>query len=186
MQPAEDGRRGASATRATSRCGRAPSRTSRRGQLALAVGPRPARLAHRVLGDGRRSTSARSSTSTAAGSTCASRTTRTRSRSPGRPGCSSPATGCTTACSTSGEKMSKSLGNVVDLRRRRCSSGAPGRAALLPRRPALPLDDRATPTRRCDEAAAAYRRIEGFVRAGGRAGRRPGAGDAAGRRSSRR
>ena len=38
-----------SATRSTSRSGRAPSPASRRGS---AVGPGPARLAHRVLGDG--------------------------------------------------------------------------------------------------------------------------------------
>ena len=47
--------RAASATRATSRCGRA-ARRRRAGDrvLADAVGPRPARLAHRVLGDGAR------------------------------------------------------------------------------------------------------------------------------------
>ena len=60
------------------------------------VGPGPAGLAHRVLGDGRRSTSAPPSTSTAAASTCASRTTRTSRPSPARPGTRSRRTGCTT------------------------------------------------------------------------------------------
>ena len=61
---------GASATRATSRSGRAhkPDEPDD-GDVALAVGPGPAGLAHRVLGDGRRVPRAPSSTSTAAGST---------------------------------------------------------------------------------------------------------------------
>ena len=56
----------ASAIRATSRCGRAPSRASRRGR---ARGARPSGLAHRVLGDGDAATWARPSTSTAAART---------------------------------------------------------------------------------------------------------------------
>ena len=64
--------------------------------LVLAVGAGASRLAHRVLGDGRRSTSAAPSTSTAAASTCASRTTRTSRPSRARPGSRSRRTGCTT------------------------------------------------------------------------------------------
>ncbi len=69
------------------------------GVLADAVGPRPAGLAPGVLGDGRASTSATSSTSTAAAWTCASRTTRTSWPSRRRSGRSSPASGCTTRSS---------------------------------------------------------------------------------------
>ena len=49
-------------------------------RLVEPVGPRPPGLAHRVLGDGRRSISARRSTSTAAAWTSCSRITRTRPR----------------------------------------------------------------------------------------------------------
>ena len=65
------------------------------------VGPRPAGLAPGVLGDGRASTSGRSSTSTAAAWTCASRTTRTSRRSRAPPATGSRGTGCTTAGSPS-------------------------------------------------------------------------------------
>ena len=89
-----------SATRSTSRCGRRASR--RRLGLGQPVGKGPARLAHRVLGDGARRSSARTSTSTAAGWTSSSRTTRTRSRRARPPGARrSRASGCTTASSTS-------------------------------------------------------------------------------------
>ena len=85
--------------------------------MGLALGPRPAGLAHRVLGDGRGAPRAGRSRSTAAGSTSSSRTTRTRSRSRARSGTSSRRSGCTTGCSgLAGEKMSKSLGNIVTLR----------------------------------------------------------------------
>ena len=67
-------------TRWTSCCGSRPSRASRRGRRPAASRAGPARLAHRVLGDGGASTSARCSTSTAAASTSCSRTMRTRSR----------------------------------------------------------------------------------------------------------
>ena len=115
MQPAGDsrGRRRASATRATSRCGRRPSRRAeprpgrRRG---AAAGPAGTSSARRWPP----STSARRSTSTAAGWTWSSRTTRTRSPSRSRPATASPGTGCTTAWLTiGGEKMSKSLGNSL-------------------------------------------------------------------------
>ena len=88
------------------------------------MGPRPARLAHRVLGDGRARISATRSTFTAAASISCSRITRTRSRrARARTAASaSRATGCTTAsCRPNGEKMSKSLGNV------KLDQGSPGR-----------------------------------------------------------
>ena len=68
--------------------------------LGLPVGPRPAGLAHRVLGDGRGAARGRASTSTAAASTSSSPTTRTRRRrrSP-RADAARAACGCTTACS---------------------------------------------------------------------------------------
>ena len=72
-------------------------RTSPSPRVAVAVGRGPPGLAHRVLRDVARATSAPSSTSTAAGSTCASRTTRTSSPSRRRPATRSRATGCTTA-----------------------------------------------------------------------------------------
>ena len=82
--------------------------------LALAVGPRPARLAHRVLGDGAEVPRRRPSTSTAAASTCASRTTRTSRPSPARPGFPFASYWMHNAwITTSGEKMSKSLGNSL-------------------------------------------------------------------------
>ena len=81
--------------------------------VGLALGAGPAGLAHRVLGDGREAPRRRRSRSTAAGSTSSSRTTRTSWRSRARAATSSRRSGCTTACSRfTGEKMSKSLGNV--------------------------------------------------------------------------
>ena len=89
-----------------------------RGHLVgLAVGPRPARAGTSSARRWPRSSSGRRSRSTAAGSTSSSRTTRTSSRSRGRSGTRSRGSGCTTGCSRfAGEKMSKSLGNVVSLR----------------------------------------------------------------------
>ena len=76
--------RAASATRATSPSGRAPSPTSRESaSWPSPVGRRAPGLAHRVLGDVDALPRRRRSTSTAADSTCASRTTRTSS--PSRP-----------------------------------------------------------------------------------------------------
>ena len=84
-----------------------------------------------------------------------------------------------------GEKMSKSLGNSL-LVARRGDRGAARRAALLPRPGALPVGHRVL-AEALAEAAAAYRRIEGFViRAPEAAGRRGGGGRAAGRRTRRR
>ena len=88
-----------------------------RDRLGQPVGPRPAGLAHRMLGDDRARISARRSTSTAAASTSSSPITRTRSPRAAAPMTArrSPATGCTTASCRwpELEKMSKSLGNVV-------------------------------------------------------------------------
>ena len=76
--------------------------------VGLAVGPRPAGLAHRVLGDGREAARRRRSRSTAAASTSSSRTTRTSSRSRARSGTSSRGSGCTTACSASPARRCRS------------------------------------------------------------------------------
>ena len=65
--------------------------------LGVAVGGGAARLAHRVLGDGRGVCSASASTSMAAALTCCSPTMRTRQPRPARrAGASSPGCGCTT------------------------------------------------------------------------------------------
>ncbi len=68
-------------------------------------------------------------------------------------------------------KMSKSLGNVIDLDAVVAYGYPPGRAALLPGRPALPLGDRLLRVGAA-RGATAYQRIEGFVR---RAAERVGA-----------
>ena len=82
--------------------------------------------------------------------------------------------------------MSKSLGNRL-LVSEVLQAGAAGRAALLPRRRALPLEHRVLTTESLREAETAFERIEGFV---DRAARGRGAVDAAselpGRRSRRR
>ena len=105
-----------------------------RGHLVgLALGPRPAGLAHRVLGDGREATSGRRSRSTAAGSTSSSRTTRTSSPSRARSATSSRASGCTTACSASPARRCRSrVGNVVTSAGGARPLGARGAARLLP------------------------------------------------------
>ena len=81
--------------------------TARLGQP---LGPRPPRLAHRMLGDVARPSSAPASTSTAAASTSSSPTTRTRSpsRSAPTPARPSPTSGCTTASSTSRARRCRS------------------------------------------------------------------------------
>ena len=85
--------------------------------VGVALGPRPARLAHRVLGDGRGAPRARCSRSTAAGSTSSSRITRTSSPSRARSATSSRSIWMHNGMlEFVGEKMSKSLGNVVSLR----------------------------------------------------------------------
>ena len=113
--------RAASATPATSRCGRAtsdpspsPPRGPRRGARAVPAGTSSAPR-------WRGSTSARPSTSTAAASTCASRTTRTSRPSRARPGHPFASYWMHNAwITTAGEKMSKSLGNSLLVPR--CSS----------------------------------------------------------------
>ena len=70
-----------------------------RGHLVgLAVGPRPAGLAHRVLGDGGGLSRARVRDPRRRARPRSSRTTRTRSRSRARPAASSRRSGCTTGC----------------------------------------------------------------------------------------
>ena len=87
----------------------------RRARVARAVRRRPARLAHRVLGDGRCTSTARPSTCTAAAPISSSRTTSARSRRASR----SPASRSSrhwlhsAMVNYEGEKMSKSLGNLV-------------------------------------------------------------------------
>ena len=84
--------------------------------LGLALGPGPARLAHRVLGDGRAGARRLPSRSTAAAPTLSSPTTRTRSpsrRRPGRP--FARAWMHNGMVETDAEKMSKSEGNIFQL-----------------------------------------------------------------------
>ena len=88
----------------------------RRDRLGFAVGPRPAGLAHRMLGDDRARISARRSTSTAAGSTSSSRTTRTRSRRAAARTAALPLARYWVHngfVDMGAEKMSKSLGNII-------------------------------------------------------------------------
>ena len=68
--------------------------------------------------------------------------------------------------------MSKSLGNSLLDRRRCCSSVRAVELRYYLGGAALPVDRSSTPTRRCDEAVAAYRRIECVRAPGARAGRR--------------
>ena len=89
--------------------------------VGLAVGTGAARLAHRVLGDGREAARDPPSRSTAAGSTSSSPTTRTRWRSRGRSGTSSRRSGCTTACSASPARRCRSR-SATSRRSRRCST----------------------------------------------------------------
>ena len=102
----------------TSCCG---SRAPRRDRLGLAVGQGPPRLAHRMLGDDRARISARRSTSTAAGSTSSSRTTRMRSRRAAARTAvrRSRATGCTTASSTWAPRRCRRA-SAISSRRRSC------------------------------------------------------------------
>ena len=85
--------------------------------MGLAVGPRPAGLAHRVLGHGREVTSGASFEIHGGGLDLVfphheDELAQSRAR-----GASSRASGCTTGCSQfSGEKMPKSIGNIVTLR----------------------------------------------------------------------
>ena len=104
-------------------------------RLGFALGPGPPRLAHRVLGDGARASSARTSTCTAAASTSSSRTTRTSARSPRPRASASRACGCTTGCCASRARRcrSRSATSTGSPRRssgsgaRRCSPSSPRR-----------------------------------------------------------
>ena len=100
--------------------------------VGVAVGPRPAGLAHRVLGDGGEDARARVlDPRRRARPRLPAPRERARAVAGGRPPVRA-GSGCTTACSRfTGEKMSKSVGNVatiqevidgVGARRRRCSS----------------------------------------------------------------
>ena len=146
------------------------------------LGSGASRLAHRVLGHGRRSTSAPPSTSTAVASTCASRTTRTSRPSRARPGMPFASYWLHNAwITTAGEKMSKSLGNsllvpsvlerVRGIELRFYMVSAHYRSHVEFSFEAL------------DEAAVGFRRIENFLERAARA-RRPPA-DGCPRRSSR-
>ena len=146
-----------------------------RGHLVgLALGPRPAGLAHRVLGDGRGASSGRRSRSTAAGSTSSSRTTRTRSRSRARSGIRSRQIWAHNGMLRfTGEKMSKSVGNVDDDPRGARRVGARGGARLLPR----PRPGASRSTSRPETMAQAAARRDtlrnAFTLAGGRRATRP-------------
>ncbi len=106
--------RAASATPATSRCGRARSRASRSRRSGTRRGAQDARAGTSSARRCRAATSARSSTSTAAGSTCASRITRTNWRSPPPPATRFARYWVHNGLVTVGDqKMSKSLGNFL-------------------------------------------------------------------------
>ena len=115
-------------------------------RLAGALGRRPARLAHRVLGDGRADARAPTSRSTAAAPTSSSRTTRTRSPRP-RPRAASRwrGSGCTTGwcgwatrrwpsrSATSGCCTARSTSTAAT--RWSCTSSAATTASRSPSRP---------------------------------------------------
>ena len=105
------------------------------------VGPRPARLAHRMLGDDRARIWARRSTSTAAGSTSSSRTTRMRSRRAAAPTAARRwrATGSTTASSTWARRRCRRASAMSSRVERAAGRRAQGRdAAAGPAVGALP------------------------------------------------
>ncbi len=138
--------------RATSRSGRRRSRArTRRGTR---PGAGPAGLAHRVLGDGREAPRA--------GVRDPRRRARPRLPAPRERACpvarrsaaSSPGSGCTTGMlGFGGEKMSKSLGNIVTLREALDEWGRGDAARLLPAR-ALAQADRLHRRARSAQAAA--------------------------------
>ena len=85
-------------------------------QLGLALGPGPAGLAHRVLGDGRAGAGRLASRSTAAARTSSSPITRTRSPSRRRPGGPSRGSGCTTGWSRRTRRRCRNrTGNIFQL-----------------------------------------------------------------------
>ena len=105
--------------------------------LGLALGQGPARLAHRVLGDGRGRAGHRRSRSTAGGSTFSSPTTRTRSPSPRRrAACRWRGSGCTTGWSSSTPRRCRS--------RTATSSSSPRRSTASSARRSSPIWSPAT------------------------------------------
>ena len=174
------------------RRGRRPARQARPARLRPLEGPQGLRAGDRLVALARggaaaragtssarrwpASTSARPSTSTAAASTCASPTTRTSRPSRARPGTPFASYWMHNAwITTSGEKMSKSLGNsllvpavlerVRGIELRYYMVAAHYRSTVEFSFEAL------------EEAAAGFRRIEGFldrVRVGARAAARAG------------
>ena len=115
--------------------------------VGVAVGPRPAGLAHRVLRDGRGAARARRSRSTAAASTSSSRTTRTRWRSRARSGIRSHRSGRTTACSGSPARRCRSRSATSRRCARRSTSGG-ARHCSSSSSPATGASRSTSPTRR--------------------------------------
>ena len=157
----------------------------RRARVARAVRRGPAGLAHRVLGDGRCTSTARPSTCTAAAPISSSRTTSARSRR------ARSLTGepfvrhwmHSAMVNYEGEKMSKSLGNLVFVERPaedRRPARDPARADAAP----LPLAASSGTTPTSTRRVALLHRL---LAAAERADRsRPGAVRAAGARRDRR
>ena len=140
--------------RASPRTRPGPRRGARAGRAGTSSA-RPCRVA----------TSAKSSTSTAAGSTCASRTTRTSSPSPRRPATASRGYWVHNGLVTvDGQKMSKSLGNftlAADVLAQHDPLVVRYALAAAHYRSSLDLTDSSWA-----EAEAALGRIRGFLRAG--------------------
>ena len=134
-----------------------------RAVLGDPVGPGPPGLAPGVLGDGHQVPGRRRSTSTAAAWTWSSRTTRTSAPSPARPATASPGTGCTTAWVGHRRREDEQVAGQLAARGRdgRPRSGPSSCATTWARRTTGPASS--TRAEALAEAAAAYRRIEGFV-----------------------
>ena len=138
---------------------------ARRGhRLAVAVGRGPARLAHRVLGDGREAPRAPTSTIHGGGVDLSSPTTRTRSPRPRpRAACRWRGSGCTTGWSGWPRRRCRS--------RSATSSSSPRRSTATAARPWSPTWSPATTASRSssrsealEEAGARVERIRNFVR----------------------
>ena len=135
-QPQGDDRRRAGRGRALQgrpRRFRAVEAVKRRpARLGQPMGPRPARLAHRMLGDERDASGRRISTSMAAASTSSSRTTRTRSRKakPRMAASLSSISGCITAFSRSTAPRCRNRWEISSPRTR-CWKSGPARLCAL-------------------------------------------------------
>ena len=161
--------RAASATRATSRCGRRPSRRAETASWPTPVGAGPAGLAPRVLGDGRASTSAPAFDIHGGGLDLRLPAPRERAGAVARGRRRLRPLLAAQRLGHHRRREDEQVARQLAARRRGARSGsAPRRAALLPRRGALPLARSSTRDEALDEAAAGFRRIEG-VRASGRA-----------------